>query len=147
MYKCTEPTLSLPFSETSMWFLCFSIALEQWKRDGDRLVFVWMFFPGPHFQEGTFCASICPVKCGLIPQVLPAWYLHRSANEWAGKKECISGIFFPPEQLQWRSSFWRAEHQTCLILSVRMKFYLFKAVFKVTLITGLPTGCNDYSKH
>lgn len=31
------------------------------------------------------------------------------------------------------------EHLTCLILSVGVQFYLFKAVFKVTLITGLPT--------
>lgn len=47
--------------------------------------------------------------------------------------------FFSPEQLQWRNSFWRVEHLTCLILSIRMQIYLFKAVFKVTLITGLPT--------
>lgn len=46
---------------------------------------------------------------------------------------------FSPDQLQWRNSFWRVEHLTCLILSIRMQIYLFKAVFKVTLITGLPT--------
>lgn len=31
------------------------------------------------------------------------------------------------------------EHLTCLILSVWMQIHLFKAVFKVTLKTGLPT--------
>lgn len=64
-----------------------------------------------------------------------------------GKKNAVLVSFFSPNQLQLRSSFRRVEHQTFLILSVRMQFYLFRAVFKVTLITGLPTDCNDYSKH
>lgn len=77
--------------------------------------------------------------CGLLPQVLTAWYLQGSANEWAGGRGCGFDLFFFPGQHQRRSSFWRVEHLTCIILSVRMQIYLFKAVFKVTLITGLPT--------
>lgn len=77
--------------------------------------------------------------CGLIPHELPAWYLQGSANEWAGRKECIFWSLFSLSSFNEGTLFWRLEHLTCLMLSVRMQIYLFKSVFKVTLITGLPT--------
>lgn len=77
--------------------------------------------------------------CGLFPQVLYLMVLTGKCKwvSW-GKRMWFWSLFFPGQH-QKRSSFWRVEHLTCLILSVRMQIYLFKAVFKVTLITGLPT--------
>lgn len=70
------------------------------------------------------------------PRIMAFIVGREKQSEW---EENTSGLHASLPKWKKGAVFQRAEHLTSLILSAKVQIYLFKAVFKVTLIRELPT--------